>query len=299
MLAVESDLGRGPLPTNDEIADALDQVADLLEAQDANRYRVRAYREGARTVRAHPVPVALLVRDGGRAALDALRGIGQSLSAAIEELVQTGRLALLERLMGQVSPEDLFTIVPGIGEELAARIHDTLGVETLEELELAAHDGRLERVDGFGHRRARAVRDALDAILSRSSRRRSRLVRAAASGQGDLFVDAPMVASLLDVDREYRQLAEAGRLRKIAPRRFNPRGEAWLPILHTERDGWTITAIYSNSARAHALGKTRDWVVLFYERDGHEGQCTVVTEYRGRRAGTRVVRGRESESRRS
>jgi hypothetical protein len=299
MLAVESDPGRGPLPTNDEIADALDQVADLLEAQGANRYRVRAYREGARTVRAHPASVALLVRDSGRAALDALRGIGQSLSAAIEELVQTGRLALLERLMGQVSPEDLFTIVPGIGEELAARIHDTLGVETLEELELAAHDGRLERVEGFGHRRARAVRDALDAILSRSSRRRSRLVRAAASGQGDLFVHAPMVTTLLDVDRDYRKLAEAGRLHKLAPRRFNPRGEAWLPILHTERDGWTITAIYSNSARAHALDKTCDWVILFYERDGHEGQCTVVTEYRGRRAGTRVVRGRESESRRS
>lgn len=60
-----------------------------------------------------------------------------------------------DRLEGEVAPEDLFTTVPGIGDELARRIHDALEIETLEELELAAHDGRLQTVDGFGPRRRR------------------------------------------------------------------------------------------------------------------------------------------------
>jgi hypothetical protein len=101
------------------------------------------------------------------------------------------------------------------------------------------------------------------------------------------------------VDAEYRRLAEADALRKITPRRFNPERQAWLPILHTERAGWSFTALYSNTARAHELGRTRDWVVVYCERDGHEGQCTVVTEFQGPKRGRRVVRGREQECRRA
>ena len=83
----------------------------------------------------------------------------------------------------------------------------------------------------------------------------------------------------------------------IAPRRFNPNNEAWLPILHAERDGWHFTALFSNTARAHELGRTHDWVVLyFYDSNDHvEGQHTVVTETRGALAARRVVRGREAE----
>lgn len=98
---------------------------------------------------------------------------------------------------------------------------------------------------------------------------------------------------LLDVDREYREKAEDEALPTIAPRRFNPEGESWLPILHTERGPWRFTALFSNTARAHELGRTDDWVVLYYERDGHEDQATVVTERQGELAGRRVVRGRE------
>lgn len=83
--------------------------------------------------------------------------------------------------------------------------------------------------------------------------------------------------------------------RTIAPRRFNPDKKAWLPILHTERGPWSFTALFSNTARAHQLGTTDDWVVIYFERDGREGQCTVVTERPGPRAGRRVVRGREDE----
>jgi hypothetical protein len=106
------------------------------------------------------------------------------------------------------------------------------------------------------------------------------------------------VAVLLDVDREYREAAAAGRLSRIAPRRFNPSGQAWLPVLHTERDHWQITALFSNTGRAHELGKTRDWVVIYFHTDTQaEGQRTVVTETHGALAGRRVVRGREEECR--
>jgi hypothetical protein len=81
----------------------------------------------------------------------------------------------------------------------------------------------------------------------------------------------------------------------LTPRRFNPEGRAWLPVLHTEREGWSFHVLFSNTARAHQLGMTHDWVVIFWERDGDENQCTVVTEPRGPLRGRRVVRGREGE----
>jgi len=108
----------------------------------------------------------------------------------------------------------------------------------------------------------------------------------------------PPVAILLDVDREYRELARLDRLPKIAPKRFNPSNEAWLPILHAERGEWHFTALYSNTARAHDLRRVGDWVVIyFYHNDQPEGQRTIVTETRGTLVGQRVVRGREAESR--
>jgi DNA polymerase (family 10) len=284
-------------PTNDDIADVLERVADLLETQEANPHRIRAYRTGARTMREWRQSVADLLDDQGVEGLEDLPGIGKGLARSIREYVRTGRLLLLDRLEGQVSPEDLFCTVPGIGEEFAKRIHAQLEIDTLEDLELAAYDGRLEEVPGFGTRRVQAVRAAIASILSRSARRRARRAELVASqpapGQGP----GPGVDLLLDVDGEYRRRAGSGQLRTIAPRRFNPEGKSWLPILHTERGAWAFTALFSNTARAHELGTTRDWVVVYYEHDHHEGQCTVVTERGGPLAGKRVVRGRESECR--
>ncbi|WP_216074806.1 hypothetical protein, partial [Acinetobacter baumannii] len=74
--------------------------------------------------------------------------------------------------------------------------------------------------------------------------------------------------------------------------------EAWLPILHTDREQWSFTALFSNSGLAHDLGRTRDWVIIYYQTAGApEGQCTVVTETRGPMTGRRVIRGREEECR--
>ena len=278
--------------TNGDVADVFEQVADLLEAQQANPYRVRAYREGARVARSLERDLFELLASGGPKELEQLPGIGKRLAAVIAELGRTGRLKLLERLLGEVSPEDLLATVPGIGDELAHRICSELGVETLEDLELAAHDGRLLGVRGFGDRRVRAVREALGNMLDRTTRRRVLAQRWRERETGQRAPERPSVELLLEIDERYRSAARAGKLRKIAPRRFNPSGQAWLPILHVEAQGWYFTAIYSNTARAHALGKTNDWVVIYAERDGREERATVVTETHGPLAARRVVRSR-------
>lgn len=270
---------------NESLAEKLLEFADLLEQQNANPYRVSAYRRAARVVAAHPEPLTRLAAREGAEGLDELPAIGRSISHAIVELIDTGRWAQLDRLRGQLDPERLFQSIPGIGPELAAAIHDTLEVETLAALEVAASDGRLERVPGIGPRRARMIAATLARMLQRRPAR------------PPPDTAEPAVDVLLDVDREYRERAAGGQLRRIAPRRFNPRGERWLPILHTQRGDWHFTALFSNTARAHELGRTDDWVVLYYHSDHEpERQCTVVTETHGKLKGQRVVRGREAES---
>jgi len=282
-------------PTNQEIADLLERVAALLEAQDANPYRVNAYRKAARLVDRSDRSIAELALSSEGETLEDLPDIGKSIGGAIREFAHTGRLTLLERLEGQVSPEDLFTTIPGVGEEFARRIHSELHIETLEDLELAAHDGRLEKVPGIAHRRVTAIRDSLESILNRSGRRRARRLRHLDKEATHGESDQPSIALLLEVDEEYRNKAKTGKLKTISPRRFNPDGTYRLPVLHADRQGWHFNALFSNTARAHELGKTRDWVVIYFEKDGHENQHTVVTEPHGPMKGRRVVRGREKE----
>lgn len=269
---------------NAAVSAKLSEMADLLVRQHADAYRVAAYRRAARTVAELETSIEDLVRERGPAGLVELPGIGRGIGAAIVEMVTSGRWAALERLTGTLEPEQLFQTVPGIGPDLAARIHDTLHVDTLEALELAVHDGQLERVPGIGARRAAAIQAGLTTRLG------SRHVRLSHQRQ------VPPVSLLLDVDLEYRLRAAAGGLRTIAPKRFNPSGESWLPVLHTRRESWEFTALFSNTQKAHELRRTRDWVVLYFHHEGEpEAQCTIVTETRGPLAGQRVVRGREGD----
>jgi DNA polymerase (family 10) len=263
-------------PANTDLRDRLLRIAELLEAQDATPFRVAAYRRGAETVDALQEPIADCFERGGLEALDALPGIGASLASLIREYLGSGRISLLERLSGSVSAEEVLASVPGIGDRLAHRIHEELGIDSLEDLECACADGRLAALQGFGPRRVEAISASLAARLRSRGAARER----------------PSVKALLDVDREYRERSEAGTLPRIAPRRFNPERRAWLPILHTAREGWEMTALYSNTARAHRYGRTHDWVVVYADRDGLHDQSTIVTDRRGQRA----VRGRELET---
>jgi hypothetical protein len=109
---------------------------------------------------------------------------------------------------------------------------------------------------------------------------------------GAPLIPAPLI---LGIDTEYRQKAAARKLKLIAPKLLNPEKKAWLPILAASRKGWKFTVMFSNTETAHKLGRTDDWVVVYYESGKGENQCTVVTEQRGPMKGKRVIRGRESE----
>jgi len=279
-----------PRPNNLQIAEMLEQVAELLEIKQADAFRVAAYRRAARAVSEARQPLWQVFVTQGIDGLRRIPGVGPTIGSAIQQYLERGSFALLERLKSEAPPEHLFTAVPGIGAELAKRIADELQIHTLEALEVAAHDGRLAALPGFGARRTKLVRDALAGILGRSIPR----VHVSPALNG---ADIPPVELILAVDAEYRRRAQGGELKRIAPRRFNPEGKAWLPLFQTRRQGWSFTALFSNTARAHQLGKTSDWVIIFYERGQQVGQCTVVTERRGLMTGKRVVRGREAECR--
>jgi len=267
---------------NTQVAMRLDEVADLLLEQRASPFRVQAYRHGAETVRRLEPPVNEIFEQEGVEGLRKLPGIGDRLAIAIRDIVRMGRLPMLDRLRGESDAVELLRTVPGIGPVQAQRLHDDLGIDSLEDLEAAAHDGRLVNVAGLGHKRVTGI---MDSLATRLGRLRPSVVAEE---------HAP-VEEMLDVDREYRERAEAGELHKIAPRRFNPDGDAWLPILHAQRGARHYTAMFSNTARAHKLGKTGDWVILYYDGPGGERQATVITSQFGAMKGQRIVRGREDE----
>lgn len=272
---------------NARVADALERVADLYDAQDGDAFRVRAYRSAAATLRQLDGDIGELWSREGLPGLLELPHVGPHIARAIEQLLRTGRLMVLERLQGELDPERAFASVPGVGPELARRIHAQLHIASLEELEAAAHDGRLDAVPGFGPRRVRAVREVLGSLLRR--RRFAQPIEPMPAGV------RPGVAQLLALDARYRDGAERDVLPRIAPRRFNPERRPWLPILHLDQHGVHYTILFSNTALAHKLGMTHDWVVIFYANAAGEEQCTVVTERQGTLAGKRVVRGREAE----
>ncbi|MEO1447014.1 MAG: helix-hairpin-helix domain-containing protein [Cyanobacteria bacterium J06635_11] len=328
--------------SNDDIANVFEQVADLLDAQGNDYYRIRAYRKGAEAIRQQNQPVVDLFEAKGTAGLEAIPYIGRRLARAIEELAHTGDLSLLVRLSIDVSPEDLFTRVPGIGQVLARRLYRGLGIHTLDELAQASQDDTLRQVPGFGHERIEQVRSAVETMLAEmplQAKKRPDLTQSApqkpvqrrpaqsaerpspvaplgrqgdspnrwsaAPALGHDAVESPSLDLLLEVDRQYRYLARAGQLRMITPRRFNPEGRQWLPVMTLKKGGWSFNVLFSNTARAHELGKTDDWVVIHYAYEDEQkkgqgkgqstgqgkGQCTVVTETRGVRRGQRVVRG--------
>ncbi len=272
---------------NHEVATRLREIAELLSAQQANPFRVNAYRHAADTLDNLGQNVAELMQAKGIKGLIALPGIGEGIAHSIYEYVATGRMSRLENLRGASDPVALFRSIPTVGRVLAERIHDQLQVDSLEALENAVRDDQLGRVEGLGRKR----REAIEAWLQKHLDDQRRPLRAATQTS-----NGPSVKLILRVDNEYRQKASAGKLPCITPKRFNPENRAWLPILHTTHDHWHFTALYSNTARAHQLKRSTDWVVIYFYDDHHrEGQHTVVTETHGSLRDQRVVRGREAE----
>jgi DNA polymerase (family 10) len=134
---------------NIDVAKIFNEVADLLEIQGANVFRVRAYRNAARTVETLSAPVESMVRSGGN--LEELPGVGKDLAGKIREIVETGGLGMLRELTKEL-PEGLVVMIriPGVGPKRAKQVYDSLGISTLDKLETAARAGKLRELRGLG-----------------------------------------------------------------------------------------------------------------------------------------------------
>jgi DNA polymerase (family 10) len=145
------------LVTNADIAAAFEQVADLLEYEGENAFRIRAYRGAARTIGTLVEPLAGVRGDPARRLTD-LDGIGADLAGKIEVLLDTGRLPLLDELQARV-PAVAFELmrVPGLGPKKAKSLVDQLGIGSLPELEAACREGRVAELKGFGAKTQAAI----------------------------------------------------------------------------------------------------------------------------------------------
>lgn len=136
--------------TNQEMAAVFEEMADLLEFQGANPFRVRAYRNGARKISDLPEKVTDIVADPDRSLSD-LEGIGKDLAEKLQQLATTGKFTQLEELRQQV-PASVLAImrVPGLGPKKAAALFKELGVETLDQLRAACEKHEVRELKGFG-----------------------------------------------------------------------------------------------------------------------------------------------------
>ncbi|RCX24871.1 DNA polymerase/3'-5' exonuclease PolX [Thioalbus denitrificans] len=158
------------MPThNADIAAALNEIADLLEIEAANPFRVRAYRNAARTVENLSREVGEMLAAG--ADLTELPGIGKDLAAKLRELVETGRLRALQKLKREV-PESLGELLhlPGLGPKRVHALYHELEIETPKQLYRAARDGRLRELHGFGEKTEQKLLAALEARLGTTRR---------------------------------------------------------------------------------------------------------------------------------
>jgi len=188
---------------NGEIARVLEDVGMLLQIKGANPFRVRAYENAARTVEDHAVPLRTLVADGHD--LTGLPGIGKDMARYITDLVTTGRLSVLEELTAEI-PRTLLDLVrlPGVGPKRARKLWEALGVTTLDALEVAARDGHVAELEGFGTKTQQRILEGIAKLRARGDR--LRLVDA------DERI-APLLAHLGD-HPGIRRLAVAGSLRR-------------------------------------------------------------------------------------
>ena len=146
---------------NPDIARLFDEVADLLEIQDANPFRVRAYRNAARTIRDFPEPIADLVRAGTKDLTD-IPGIGDDLAEKITDIVTTGELPLRKQLASKL-PAGLLDLlrIPGLGPKRVKLLYKKLKVKSAADLAAALDKGRIQKLKGFGPKMEEKMRAGL------------------------------------------------------------------------------------------------------------------------------------------
>ena len=233
---------------NIEIARQLDEVGDLLEIQEANPFRVRAYRNAVRTVRELATPLERMV--AAEEDLTALPGIGKEMARHITELVSTGEMGVLAELREQV-PSSLIQIMrlPGVGPKSARKLWDELGIETVEELKEAAEDGRVAELKGFGEKKQAQILSGIEQFRRHSARYRL--------DEADLMV-APLLEHMSTLD-EAERIEVAGSYR----RRRETIGDLDILVLSSTPDPVMQHFVaYPSVDKVLAAGGTRGSVVL-------------------------------------
>ncbi len=145
---------------NADVAAVFEEIADLLEIEGSNPFRIRAYRNAARTLRDLPHEVGTMIDEGED--LTALPGIGEDLAGKIKEIVETGTAAALEEHRKKV-PKTLTELlrIPGLGPKRVKALYHDLGIRTLDQLQKAAQNGRVRSIQGFGEKTERYILDHL------------------------------------------------------------------------------------------------------------------------------------------
>jgi DNA polymerase (family X) len=234
---------------NPDIARLFDEVADLLEIQDANPFRVRAYRNAARTIRDFPEPIAELVRAGTKDLTD-IPGIGEDLAEKITEIVTTGELPLRKQLAAKL-PAGLLDLlrIPGLGPKRVKLLHKKLKVKSAADLATALEQGRIQKLKGFGPK----IEEKMRAGLGAAQQGERRMLLHEAETQADAIV------GYLRAGGGISEIAVAGSYR----RRRETIGD--LDILVTSGSSAQVMdrfAQYSEVAEVVSKGDTRATVKL-------------------------------------
>ncbi len=155
---------------NNLIADAFEEMAELLELQGENPFRVRAYRSGAKAIRELDEPLAAIIADPDRDLKD-VPGIGQTLADKSKVLVETGKLPQLEKLRAETPPIlNRMTRIPGMGVKKALMLHRELNIQSLDDLRKACEEHRVRGLKGFGEKTEASILAGL-AIAEAASQR--------------------------------------------------------------------------------------------------------------------------------
>ena len=233
---------------NIEIAQQLGEVGDLLEIDEANPFRVRAYRNAVRTVRELAVPLERMVAE--EEDLTRLPGIGKEMARHITELVTTGEMSVLSELREKI-PVTLVEIMrlPGVGPKSARKLWDELGIETVEELKAAAEEGRVAELKGFGEKKQAQILAGIEQFHRHSARYRL--------DEADRFV-GPLLEHLRELP-EVEKAEVAGSYR----RRRETVGDIDVLVL-SDNPGPVMAHFVSYAAveRVLAAGETRGSIVL-------------------------------------
>ncbi|MHB8825073.1 MAG: helix-hairpin-helix domain-containing protein, partial [Thiobacillus sp.] len=233
---------------NADIAAVFAEIADLLEIQGSNPFRIRAYRNAALTLANQAQEARALLEKGED--LTRLPGIGDDLEAKIREIVDTGRCSLLERLRRELPPAVTELLrVPGLGPKRVKTLYHDLEVQTVEQLYRAARDGRIRALPGFGEKTELNILQAVEAHASQT--RRFKLAVAAQ------YADA--LAAFLQAVPGVGQVTLAGSFRRMR----ETVGD--LDILVTAAAGSPVMqrfTAYDEVAEVLSAGSTRASVVL-------------------------------------